>query len=105
MGDGLFYLLPNSILEDIGYSLPRASDQYAYTVSVPNIYQSLGREGVQSLREEARRERVVEWEQAMQARRDAKAARAAEREAHNRRQYRKAKANWDFLGGHIWVGL
>ena len=56
MGGGLFGLLPTSILGDIGDSLPRASDRYTYTVSVPNMYHSLGREGVQSLREEAGRE-------------------------------------------------
>ena len=41
----LFGLLPTSILEDIGDSLPRASDRYTYTVSVPNMYHSLGRQG------------------------------------------------------------
>ena len=42
------------------------------------MYQSLGREGMQSLREEAALERAQEWEQAMQARRDAKAAHIAQ---------------------------
>ena len=91
MGDWLFGLLPNSILQDIGDSLPRASDRFTYTISVPNMYQSLGREGVQSLGEEAGHERVEEWEQAMQTRRDVEVARAIEREAHNGRQYKKAK--------------
>ena len=76
-GGGLFGLLPTSILGDIGDSLPRASARYIYTVSVPNPYHTLGREGVQSLREEVGCERAQEWEQAMQARRDAEAARAA----------------------------
>ena len=70
---GFSVFCPNSILQDIGDSLPRASDRYTYTVSVPNTYQSLGRE-VQSLREEGGRERVEEWEQAMQARRDAESS-------------------------------
>ena len=64
-GGGLFGLLPTSILGDIGDSLPRASDRYTYTISVSNMYHSLGREGVHSLREEARRERAQEREQAM----------------------------------------
>ena len=76
LGGGLFGLLPNSILQDIGDFLPRASDSYIYTISVTNMYQSLGREGVQSLTEEVGHERVQEWEQAMQARRDAEVARA-----------------------------
>ena len=65
MGVELFGLLPNSILQDIGDSLPRSSDRYTCIASVPNLYQSLGRQGVQSLGEEAGRERVQEWEQAM----------------------------------------
>ena len=45
MGGGIFGLLPTSILGEIGDSLPRASDRYTYTVSVPNMYHSLGRGG------------------------------------------------------------
>ena len=63
------------------------------------MYHSLGREGMQSLREEVGLERAQEWEQAMQARRDAKGAHVAQREAHKRSQYKKAKANWYSLGG------
>ena len=77
MWGGLFGLLPTSILQDIGDSLPRAGDRYTYTTSVSNMYHRLGREGVQRLREEARRERVKDWEQAMQARRDVESARAS----------------------------
>ena len=40
----------------------------------------------------------------MQDRRDVEAARAAEREAHNRRQYKKAKVDWYFLGGTSGCG-
>ena len=78
MGGGLFGLLPTSILGDIGDSLPRASDRYTYTVSVPNMYHSLGREGMRSLREEVGREWAQEWKQAMQARRDVEVARVAQ---------------------------
>ena len=35
----------------------------------------------------------------MQARQDAEVARATEREAHNRRQYKKARADWYSFGG------
>ena len=99
MGGGIFGLLPTSILGKIGDSLPRGSDRYIYTVSVPNMYHSLGRGGVQTLREVAGRERAKEWEQAMQARQDAKAASVAQREARLKANYKKAKANWDSLGG------
>ena len=78
VGGGVFGLLPTSILGEIGDSLPRASDRYTYTLSVLNMYHSLGRGGVQTLREAVGQERVEEWEQAMQARRDAEAARVAQ---------------------------
>ena len=45
-GCGIFGLLPTSILKKIGDSLPRASDRYTYTASVPNMYHSVGRGGV-----------------------------------------------------------
>ena len=60
-----FWALLTSVLGQIEDVLPRASDRYTYTVSVPNIYHSLGREGLQSLREEVGHERVEAWEQAM----------------------------------------
>ena len=44
LGGGLFSLLPNSIMQDIGDSLPRVRDRYTYTISVPNMYRSIGRE-------------------------------------------------------------
>ena len=58
MGVGLLGFLPTSILGDIGDCLTRASDRYTYTASVPNMYHSLGRDGLQSLREEVGRERA-----------------------------------------------
>ena len=45
-------LLPDSILEGLGDSLLTAADRYAYTVSVPRIYNIVGREGVKALRSE-----------------------------------------------------
>ena len=41
----------------------------------------------------------------MQARRDAEAAHVAQQEAHNKRQYKKAKSRLVFLVGHTWVGF
>ena len=77
---------------NIGDSLHRASDRYTYIVSVPNIYYSLGREGLHSLREEIGPEQAKEWEQAMQARRDAEAAHAIQREAHKNTQIQASKS-------------
>ena len=96
--------MPTSILEDIGDSLPRASDRYTYTVSVPNMYYSLGREGVHALKEEARCEREEAWHEAMQARRDAAAARAAAAKARDAENWHKAKAEYDAFGGQPGCG-
>ena len=57
-----FGLLPASILGEIGDFLPSASDRYTNNISVPNLYHSLGRGGVQTLREAVRQERAEEWE-------------------------------------------
>ena len=54
MGGGLFGLFPNSIMQDIRDSSPRARDKYNYTTSVPNMYLSMGREGFQTLKKVGR---------------------------------------------------
>ena len=45
-------LLPDSILEGFGDSLLTAADRYAYTVSVPRMYNIIGRGRVKALRSE-----------------------------------------------------
>ena len=45
-------LLPDPILEGVGDSLLTAGDRYAYTVSVPRMYNIVGRERVKALRSE-----------------------------------------------------
>ena len=87
-----FWAFPKSILGKIGDFIPSASDRYTYTVSVSNLYHSLGRGGVQSLREAVGGERGKEWEQAMQARLDAPATDAAEKEARLKANCKKVKA-------------
>ena len=42
-------LLPDSILEGVGDSLLTVADRYAYTVSVPHMYNIVGRERVKAL--------------------------------------------------------
>ena len=59
MGVGIFGLLSTSILGEIGHSLTRASDRYIYTVSVPDLYHSVGRQAVRTLKEEAKCELEV----------------------------------------------
>ena len=46
-------LLPDPILEGVGDFLLTAADRCAYTVSVPRMYNIVGREGVNALRSEA----------------------------------------------------
>ena len=41
--------LPDSILEGVGDFLLTTADRYAYTVSVPPMYNIVGREGVKAL--------------------------------------------------------
>ena len=67
---GAFWSCVYTSFGDIVDSLPRASNRYTYFVSVPNMHHSLGRERVQSLREEVGHEREQKWEQAMQTRRE-----------------------------------
>ena len=54
-------LLPDSILEGVRDSLLTAGDRYAYTVSVPRMYNIVGRERVQDLRSEC-------WQETWEAR-------------------------------------
>ena len=49
-GGRLFGLLLDSILEGVGDSLLTATDRCTYTVSVPRMYNIVGREGVKALR-------------------------------------------------------
>ena len=46
-------LLPDPFLEGVGDSLLTAVDRWAYIVSVPRMYNIVGREGVNALRSEA----------------------------------------------------
>ena len=54
-----------SNLQNIGVSLRRATNRCTYTVNVLNMYHSLDREGVQALKEEARREGAQAWDEAI----------------------------------------
>ena len=53
-------LLPDSILEGVGDSLLIATDRYAYTISIPRMYNIVGREGVKALYSE-------KWQEAWEA--------------------------------------
>ena len=104
MGGGLFGLLPNSVLGNIHDSLPTAVDRYTYTVSVPNLYHSVGRQAVGALKEEAERERHKAWLDWDEARCNEAAASVAHRKAKEKDNWRKATTDWDDFGGQLGCG-
>ena len=98
LGGGLMSLLPDPILEGVGDSLLTAADRCAYTVSVPRMYNIVGREGVKTLRSEA-------WDEAWEARRQQQAARAAEEKKKNAQKWEDAKGEFDSVGGTPFNGV
>ena len=61
MGVGILELLPTSILGEINDSLSNVVDRYTFTISVPDLYNSVGRQAVAELKEEANLERHKTW--------------------------------------------
>ena len=97
LGGGLMSLLPDPILEGVGDSFLTAGDRYAYTVSVPRMYNIVGREGVKPLRSE-------KWQEAWEARRQQQAMRAAQDKKKKQKTGRKQSGNMILLGGpHLTV--
>ena len=66
LGGRLFGLLPDSILEGVGDSLLTTADRYAYTISVPRMYNIAGMEWVKDLSSK-------KWQEAWEACRQQKA--------------------------------
>ena len=91
-------LLPDPILEGVGDSLLTAADRCAYTVSVPRMYNIVGREGVKALRSEA-------WDEAWEARRQQQAARAAQERKKKAQKWEEAKREYDSVGGTPFNGV
>ena len=94
LGGGLMSLLPDPILEGVGDSLLTAGDRYAYTVSVPRMYNIVGREGVKALRSK-------KWQEAWEARRQQQATRAAQDKKKKQKTGRKQSGNMILLGDPI----
>ena len=91
-------LLPNSILEGVGDSLLTAVDRYAYTVSVPRMYNIVGRERVIALRSK-------KWQEAWEARCQQQATRAAEEKKKKAEKWEEAKREYDSVGGTPFHGV
>ena len=97
LGAGLFGLLSDSILEGGGDSLLTARDRYAYTVSVPNMHNIVGRERVEALHSEC-------WQETWEAHHQQQAARAAQEKKKKKKIGRKRSRIMILLGEPIsWV--
>ena len=91
-------LLPDSILEAVGDSLLTAPDRYAYTVSVPRMYNIVGRERVKALPSK-------KWQEAWDAHRQQQAARAAQEKKKKAEKWEEAKREYDSVGGTPFHGV
>ena len=91
-------LLSDPILEGVGDSLLTAGDRYAYTISVPRMYNIVGRERVKALRSE-------KWQEAWEARHQQQAARAAQDKKKKAENWEKAKRDYDSVGGIPFNGV
>ena len=91
-------LLPDSILERVGDSLLTAADRYAYTVSVPHMYNNVGRERVKALCSE-------KWQEAWETHCQQQAARAAQEKKKKAENWEEAKREFDSVGGTPFHGV
>ena len=98
LGGRLMGLLPDSILEGVGDSLLTAADRYAYTVSVPRMYNIVGRERVKALCSK-------KWQEAWEAHRQQQATRAAQEKKKKAENLEKAKREYDSVGGTPFHGV
>ena len=98
LGGGLFGLLSDSILEGVGDSLCSSADRYTYTISVPNIYNNVGRKRVDALHSEC-------WQEAWEARRHQQVVRAAKKKKKEAKDWEKAKQEFDSIGGTPFNGV
>ena len=91
-------LLPDPILEGVGDSLLTAADRCAYTVSVPRMYNVVGREGVNALHSKA-------WDEAWEAHCKQQAARATQKKEKEAQKWEEAKREYYSVGGTPFHGV
>ena len=75
-----------------------AADRYAYGISVPNMYNIVGREWVEALHSEC-------WEETWEARRQQQATRATQEKRNKQKIGRKRSGNLILLGGTPFHGV
>ena len=73
-------------MEGVGDSLHSAADRYTYTISVPNVYHIVGREGVDALRAES-------CQQAWEAYHQEEAVRTTQEKKKEAEKWEKASVN------------
>ena len=99
-GGGLFFeLLPVAIMGEINDSLCSAVDKYTLTRSVPELYNSIGRGGIATMKQEADLEYHETWLAWDQARLNKVAANAAHKKAKEKDNWSKGTTEWDACGG------
>ena len=91
-------LLPDPILEGVGDSLLTPADRYADTVSVPRMYNIVGREGIKALHSE-------KWQEAWEARHQQQATRVAQEKKKKAEKWEKAKREFDSVGRTLFNGV
>ena len=91
-------LLPDPILEGVGDSLLTAADRCTYTVSVPRMYNVVGREGVKALCSKA-------WDEAWEAHHKQQATRDTQKKENKAQKSEEAKQELDFVGRTPFNGV
>ena len=89
---GLWACCPIQFGGGLGDSLLTATDRYAYTISVPRMYNIVGREGVKALRSE-------KWQEAWEAHRQQQPTRATQEKKEKVENWEEAKREFDSVGG------
>ena len=79
-------------MEGVEDSLLTPRDRYAYTVSVPNMYNIVGRERVEALHSEC-------WQETWEARRQQQAMRIAQEKKKQAENWEKVKREFDSVWG------
>ena len=98
LGGGLIPQLPDPILEGVRDSLLIVADRYSYTVSVPGMYNIVGREGVKALHSKA-------WDEAWETRHKQQAMRAPQEKEKNAKKWEEAKGVFDSVGRTPFNGV
>ena len=85
-------------MEGVGDSLCSLANRYTYIISVPNMYNIVGREQVATLHSEC-------WEEAWEAHCQQQSTRAVAKKKKEAENWEKAKREFDSIGGTPFNGV